>query len=121
MKKFYLVMGVFLMASLFGPVQASAQSPTRITVSATAAPIFVLPETTRTPLRVAQEGTVLSVVSSEGEWYLVAWEDAQWGRRLGYIQKRNVNVPVAAAQQAVDLRPAESTLPVPNTVESAPQ
>ena len=121
MKNFCLVIGVFMMASVICPIQASAQSPVRVTVSATAAPIFVIPETARTPLRLAKEGSILNVVASEGEWYRVEFHDPQWGRRVGYIEKRHVNVQVAAPQQAVDLSVAESRLPAPNTFESAEQ
>jgi hypothetical protein len=77
-KKFCLVIGVFVMARVICPVPTSAQSPVRVIVSATAAPLFVTPESTVTPLRLAKEGSVLNVVSSEGEWYRVEFNDAQW-------------------------------------------
>ena len=85
-------MGVFMMASVICPVHTSAQSPVRVIVSATAAPLFVKPDTARTPLRFAKEGSILNVIASEGEWYRVEFHDPQWGRRVGYIEKRHVNV-----------------------------
>ena len=47
------------------------------------------------------------------------WDDSRWGRRVGYIEKRHVNALVAAPQQSVDSRVAESTPPAPRTLESA--
>ena len=119
MKKFCLVMGVLMITGMICPFPSSAQSPVSVTVTATAAPIFVKPDPTRTPLRLAEKGTNLNVLTSEGEWYLVEWDDSRWGRRVGYIEKRHVNALVAAPQQSVDSRVAESTPPAPRTLESA--
>ncbi len=119
MKKLCLLVGVFVIASVLCPAQTSAQSPVRVIVSASTAPLFVKPDAAIAPLRLANEGLILRVVDSEGEWYRVEFDNPQWGRRNFYIEKRHVNVLVAAPQQeAVDVSVAESRLPAPNTFES---
>jgi hypothetical protein len=59
------VVGVALVALLVGARLASAQ--TRVVVRETAAPVFVQPDATLTPLRVAKAGSVLNAQTSEGE------------------------------------------------------
>ena len=107
MKKFCLLMGLVMLAGLVRPVQAGAESAVRVIVSV-AAPVFVKPDNKITPLRVAKEGSVLILEADEGDWYRVAFDDPQFGRRVGYIEKRHVRVQVADPQQAVDLTVAES-------------
>ena len=112
----------FMQAETLRPVQTSAQRPDRATVSATTAPLFALPDATRTPVRVATQGSILNVLASEGEWYRVEWDDSQWGRRVGYIEKRLVSQLVAAPQPAVALSVAEPAPPAPIAPEPvAPQ
>jgi hypothetical protein len=107
-KKLCLLIGLFMLGVLARPSHASAQSARRVVVSATAAPVFVKPDTAMTPLRLAKEGSVLNVIVGEGEWYQIEFQDPQWGRRVGYIEKRHVSVQAAASQQALDLTVAES-------------
>ena len=52
------------------------------------APVYVVPDTTRTPLRTAAQGTVFTVVAEEGEWTRVQFKDPQWGVRVGYVETR---------------------------------
>ena len=51
-----------------------------------------------TPLRLAKDGSILNVVAGEGEWYRVEFNDPQWGRQVGYIEKRHVSVIAATAR-----------------------
>jgi len=60
-------------------------------VTTTDAPIFVRPDTSRTPLRVAKQGSALLVMAEEGDWYQVEFDDPQWGRRTGFVQKAQVS------------------------------
>ena len=105
MKKLCVLMSLFMLGVLVVPGQASAQSAIRIVVSATAAPVFVKPDSSMAPLRVAKEGSVLNVIAEEGEWYRIEFQDPQFGRRVGYIEKRHVNVqaPPAFQQEPVDV------------------
>jgi hypothetical protein len=68
-KKLCVLMGVLVFGVLAVPGQASAESAHRIVVSASAAPVFVKPDSSMAPLRVAKEGSVLNVIAGEGEWY----------------------------------------------------
>lgn len=94
--------------------QPRSQTPMRIAVGTNAAPVFVKPDTTMTPLRVAKEGSVLNVIASEGEWYRIEFQDPQWGRKVGYIEKRHVSVQMAVPrQEPIDLSIAESSPTAP--------
>ena len=66
MKKFCLLMGVFMLAGVFPP---TPEQPPRVSFASPSVQQrprnFVLPETTRTPLRLAPEGTILSVVATK--------------------------------------------------------
>lgn len=67
-------------------VTGSAIAQDRNTAVATAnTPVYIAPDTTRTPLRVAAQGTVFTVVAEEGEWTKVQFKDPQWGVRVGYV------------------------------------
>lgn len=65
---------------------APAQLPETSATVTIAAPIFLLPDATRQPLRVAAVGTTLNVLKEEGEWAQVEFEDPQFGRRQGWVQ-----------------------------------
>jgi len=59
------------------------------------APLFVAKDERRVPLRTAKQGSRLKVVTDDGDWLLVEFEDPQWGRRQGYIQKRHIQAETA--------------------------
>jgi hypothetical protein len=83
-------LGIFLLT--LGIPVGRAQAPH--VVVAEAAPIFVRPNPPAglQPLRVAAIGTVLETQGEEAGWYQVAFQDPQFGRRVGYIEKRFVKV-----------------------------
>jgi hypothetical protein len=56
------------------------------------APVFLRPDTTMTPLRQLATGTRVRVLETRGDWVRVEFEDRQYGRRTGYIQKMFVRV-----------------------------
>jgi hypothetical protein len=98
-----------MLAALASAAAAGAQSVeatklSRIVVD-TNAPVFVRPDATTTPLRVAKQGSALNVIEIEGDWYRVEFQDPEFGRRVGYIEKRHVT--------AVPARPAALDLTVP--------
>ncbi len=51
--------------------------------------IFVVPDATRTPLRVLEAGTRIKVLEATEEWLKVEFRDPQWGPRVGYVLRRN--------------------------------
>src|SRR5688500_20340283 len=75
-----------------------ARSPVTSATVTTAAPIFVMPDSTRQPLRVAAAGTTLNVLKEEGEWVQVQFADPQWGPRTGWVQATFINISHPAAQ-----------------------
>lgn len=77
------------------------------------APIFLLPDASRQPLRVAREGSRLRVVSSSGEWVTVQFQDPQFGLRTGSIQRRFVRIDQPADMQPMDLSIPLPAVPVP--------
>ena len=79
---------------LLAPGAAAARQPGgRITaVTAAAAPVFVLPDAERTPLRTLPPGTRLRVLREQGEWLRVEFDDPWWGPRVGYIEKKFVEI-----------------------------
>jgi opacity protein-like surface antigen len=54
-------------------------------VAITNTPVYVAPDASRTPLRIAAQGTVFTVVAEQGEWTQVQFKDPQWGIRVGYV------------------------------------
>jgi uncharacterized protein YraI len=79
------------LALIAAPLAAAAQSTATVSTNA---PIYITktPAANLAPLRVAAVGTVLRVVGQEGDWLQVQFEDPQWGRRTGWVQKRHVSV-----------------------------
>lgn len=68
-----------------------------------AAPIFLLPDASRAPLRVAKEGSALRLIERTGDWCNVEFQDPDYGRRVGYIQAKFVQLVVERALEPVDL------------------
>jgi hypothetical protein len=95
-------------------------------VVVSAAPIFVVPDGTREPLRVAKEGSTLRLIQQDGEWCNVEFQDPQYGRRTGYVQTKFVKVNARSTQlEPVDLSVPEArdtiqaTAPPPQMTERA--
>ncbi len=57
-----------------------------------AAPVFLLPDTTRTPLRTLTAGTSVRVLDEKGDWVRIEFRDNQYGARVGYVQRKFVQV-----------------------------
>lgn len=60
-----------------------------------AAPVFLLPDETRTPLRTLPRGTTATVERVQGEWVQITFNDPQLGRRTGWIQRKYVTLTAA--------------------------
>ena len=67
------------------------------------APIYLLPDANRSPLRTAAVNTTLRVLEGKGEWFKVEFRDPQYGLRQGYVLARNVRLHSAALYQPADL------------------
>ena len=86
---FFLAASMTAGAQTLGP--SHSQSPLVIVVT-NVAPIFLLPDNTRTPLRVASVGSRLGLIKVEGDWYNIEFRDPQYGERVGYIEKKFVRL-----------------------------
>jgi hypothetical protein len=71
------------------PSAARPQRPRTTTTLKVSAPVFVLPDASRTPLAVLPAGTYLKVREESGEWLTVEFPDPRWGPRVGYVLKKN--------------------------------
>ncbi|MGQ0732270.1 MAG: hypothetical protein ACT4QD_01295 [Acidobacteriota bacterium] len=67
----------------------AAAAPTNGTVT-TAAPVYLRPDATLTPLRTLAAGTLLRINETKGDWMQVTFADPQFGRRTGWIQLKFV-------------------------------
>ncbi len=81
---------------------ATAQEFATVTTNA---PIYAAARETPTPLRVAAVGTRLRVVSKDGDWAQVEYNDPQLGRRVGWVLLHYISL------SSHDLRPMDLSVP----------
>ena len=110
----HVVLGTLVFLSVLTAAQAvlgqAPAQPRRTAASAVVieeAPVYLLPDETRKPLRMLPVSTALTVSRTQGEWLEVTFNDPQFGRRTGWIQQKYVKV--TAAQPT----PTEPTPPPP--------
>jgi Zn-dependent protease with chaperone function len=113
--------GVVTAASVgvFGACEqiATTPGPQRLAVAVDHSSIFIHPQVLQTPLKVLAKGLVLTVAGTEGQWYLIRFEDERLGPRAGYIHCSNVVVadppeprsPSIAALSATSAPPPRNT------------
>ncbi len=114
----------FALVSLVVERSAFAQSPAVGTLVQviTAAPIYVLPDATRQPLRVAQVGSLLRVAQDAAPaagWTYVQFSDPDFERRFGYIQSTSVHAQAAALPEPIDLSVPDARQPPPSVPRPA--
>jgi hypothetical protein len=85
---------------LLSPTGTRAQSFGDVALVATASPVYLLPDATRTPLRTLPVGVTLTILQRQGDWLQVTFEDAQLGRRTAWIEAKAVRVRPASAEPA---------------------
>jgi opacity protein-like surface antigen len=56
------------------------------------APVFLLPDATRTPLRTLSAGTSVRVLEEKGDWVRIEFRDNQYGARVGFVQRKYIQV-----------------------------
>lgn len=111
-RTFFRIVATILICT--APMTLVAQSARRGIVLEDA-PIFSQPSAV-TPLRVAAAKTNLIVVSTQGPWLQVQFQDPQAGLRLGFIQARFVRIETdQTTDKAVDL-----SVPVSQPTNQAP-
>ena len=105
-----------LCSLLVGSVGLSAQTATTTASVTTQAPIYLRPGA-EIPLRVAASGTRLEVLKEEGEWIEVAFNDPQFGRRVGWVQAKLIRIS-RPELQPMDLSVGETEAADPPGVET---
>jgi hypothetical protein len=114
-KKQIAIILVVLMAPLGF---AEAQQPDRVIVSVAEAPIFLRPDNTMAPLRMAMYGSSLVALKAQTGWYQVEFLDPQFGQRVGFIELRYVH---AGVTRALDLSiPTNTHSPDVNALQLIP-
>jgi hypothetical protein len=98
-------------ALLFCLIATTAGAQQFATVT-TNAPIYAAAEETPTPLRVAAVGSRLRVITTQGDWVEVEYNDPQLGRRVGWVLRHYISLT------SHDLRPMDLSVP---EAPSAPQ
>jgi hypothetical protein len=88
-------------------------------------PVYVLPDASRTPLRVLPKGTSLTVIEAAGGWYHVTFHDPQWGTRHAYVEVRLVQPPpepldLSVRRPAAERRPLDLSVPRRRGAPKAP-
>jgi hypothetical protein len=80
---------------------APAAAEDRLALVTVNAPVYLLPDARRIPLRMLEVREYLRVRKNEGEWLRVDFQDLQFGLRTGYIEARFVQlIPIEREEQA---------------------
>lgn len=109
-----LVLAVPALVLAAAPGVAGQPATRRQTVATVTAegPVFLLPDATRTPLRVLRVGTVLIVRELRDDWVQVTFNDPRLGQRTGWIQRKFVTIR-EVVEQAPEARPSQPRRPAP--------
>jgi hypothetical protein len=75
----------------FGTVTGPATAGTAAVILKEA-PVFLLPDPKRTPLRVLSPGTAVRIIDENKEWYRVQFADPQFGARMGWVERKFVQI-----------------------------
>lgn len=81
----------------------------------TAAPVYLLPDATRTPLKTLIAGTILRIGEIRGDWVQVTFNDGALGERTGWMERKYVSLGPTIEPD----RPAEA--PIPPSVQPSPR
>jgi opacity protein-like surface antigen len=93
-----IVLTLALTFCLLSPAGVRAQSFGDVALVATASPVYLLPDATRTPLRTLPVGVAVTILQRQGDWLQVTFEDAQLGRRTAWIEAKAVRIRPASAE-----------------------
>ena len=77
------------------PLNPPANEPTRRSpdgIILEPAPVYLLPDAKRTPLKTLETGTRIRFLKQQGDWVQIEFPDRQLGPRIGWIQSRFVRL-----------------------------
>lgn len=87
----------------------------------TSAPIFVLPDANREPIRVGRQGSQVAVLEQVDGWLTIQFQDPRFGIRTGYVESRHVRVSQPqAVGEPVDVSIPELTEASPTAAPTPP-
>src|SRR5437762_5785862 len=81
-------------------VRAQQQPTSGIGTVVSASPMYLTPDTSRTPLTTLQPGARVRVLTLEGDWYRVIFSDAYLGERTGYVLAATIRIEPPGAPVA---------------------
>ena len=94
------------------PTNSTISPPARTVVVSAPAPIYLQPNASLEPFRVAKEGSALRLLERAPDWSRIQFQDPEYGRRIGYIQtKFLVEADDAKTDDAARLTPLDLTIP----------
>jgi hypothetical protein len=96
------VLVVVVAGTAHGQGQYSGRNATTIVTDG--APIFLLPDASRTPLTKLQAGTSVRILGIDGEWVNLEFRDGIFGARKGYVLKMHVKLPETTTPRNDDQR-----------------
>lgn len=110
-----LLLALSLHARAQEPIELGPGGNGPIVVVTQTAPIFLLPDASRQPLRTAQQGSHLTLVENARDWIGVRFQDPQFGIRTGYMQARfgQIETPAAPMPPAAPAAPSSEDTPAP--------
>ena len=76
--------------------------PSSVIVSAATADVFINAVRAQAPMTRLSNGTLLTTMGSQNEWFFVRFVDSQWGRRAGYVHCSDVTETPDSSNSAVD-------------------
>lgn len=74
------------------PVKPPAGLQVESGVILSEAPVYLFPDTTRTPLRTLVPGTAVRILEETKEWFRIQFTDPQFGPRVGYVLRKFVQI-----------------------------
>jgi hypothetical protein len=82
------------------------------------APVYVLPDETRTPLRTLIASTVVHVLAAGDDWYRVEFPDRQFGPRVGFMRPKFLRA--RSSEALTERSPSLEPMRQPTSTEIVP-
>jgi hypothetical protein len=80
-------------------------------VATAAASVYIDPERLHVPLITFPHGATVTVTKREGDWFLIRFDDARWGARVGFIHCSELARDGTATDLSDDAAPPSARIP----------
>ncbi|HEY0875963.1 MAG TPA: hypothetical protein VGD94_20980 [Vicinamibacterales bacterium] len=118
MSAFRSAIAFTIVAAILTAVPAFAQAPAPAATATSVAPIYLQPGA-QTPLRVAKAGTLFKVLQEDADWVEVEFNDPQFGRRVGWVEKKLLRI-ARPELEPMDLSVTPASAPPPPSARTEP-